>query len=370
MHLGAVTFHLSSQRPALLTLQRDDLGHQHLQVHLLGEHPHGRVHQLGAEDGQELLPHGLPLAPFAGTGPLRAPGRAALGSLRGRRRRMKMRMRMGRMRMMRAPIRSRPVPLLLLLVMVLVLQRLAERLPADGVRAVSGEMRRSVGEVGLPLVVGQEVVVVVVGGRGGVRAAAARRSHRRTAEGVSEAVQVLQAPVGAPVLVLAPAVDGAQPGVQLLLGLGLHRGRAAVGRGPAAPLGPVGRPLAGALTGPPLLPLVVSLGLCSSGAAAAFRSQGQLPGHVLHQRQARSRHGTRAGRGQFTNGGVIPELVGERVAGLFASLGMVELALVAKCAFFSWEVKTKKGAKHEGLQPAWSSNFCFDLLLQQLLTLL
>lgn len=62
---SGVTFDLSSHRPALLTLQCDDLSHQHLWVQLPGEHLHSRVHQLGTEDGQELLPHGLPLAPFA-----------------------------------------------------------------------------------------------------------------------------------------------------------------------------------------------------------------------------------------------------------------------------------------------------------------
>lgn len=241
---SGVTSDLSSQRPALLTLQRDNLSHQHLRVHLLGEHLHGRVHQLGAEDGQELLPHGLPLAPFAWTGPLSIPGRTALGSLR------RGRMRMGRMRMRRGPKRSGPVHMLLLVVVaVLELWRLAECMPADGVRAVRGEMRRSVGEVGLPL-------LMVVSRWGGVRAAAARHSWRR-AELVSEAMQVL---------VVAPAVYGAQTRIQLLLRLGVQRGQAVVRRLPAAPLRPVGRPLAGALTRPHPVLLLVFLGLCGTTA--------------------------------------------------------------------------------------------------------
>lgn len=333
---SGVTSDLSSQRTALLTLQRDNLSHQHLCVPLLGEHLHGRVHQLGAEDGQELLPHGLPLAPFARTGPLSTPGCAALGSLR------RGSMRMGRMR--RGPKRSGPVHTLLLVVVVAVLElwRLAEGMPADGVRAVCGEMRRSVGEVGLPL-------LVVVSRWGGVRAAAARHSWRR-AELVSEAMQVLQAPVGASILVVTPAVYGAQTRIQLLLRLGVQRGQAVVRRLPAAPLRPVGRPLAGALTRPHLVLLLVFLGLC--GTTATIRPKSQFLGHVLHQRQALSRHGTRAGRGLFLNGGVLPELVGERVAGLFATLGMVELTFVSKRAFFSWG---EKRAKHEGLQPFWFS---------------
>lgn len=242
---SGVTSDLSSQRPALLTLQRDNLSHQHLRVHLLGEHLHGRVHQLGAEDGQELLPHGLPLAPFGWTGPLSIPGRTALGSLR------RGRMRMGRMRMRRGPKWSGPVHMLLLLVVVAVLElwRLAECMPADGVRAVRGEMRRSVGEVGLPL-------LVVVSRWGGVRAAAARHSWRR-AELVSEAMQVL---------VVAPAVYGAQTRIQLLLRLAVQRGQAVVRRLPAAPLRPVGRPLAGALTRPHPVLLLVFLGLCGTTA--------------------------------------------------------------------------------------------------------
>lgn len=250
---SGVTSDLSSQRPALLTLQRDNLSHQHLRVHLLGEHLHGRVHQLGAEDGQELLPHGLPLAPFAWTGPLSIPGRTALGSLR------RGRMRMGRMRMRRGPKRSRPVHMLLLVVVaVLELWQLAECMPADRVRAVRGEMRRSVGEVGLPL-------LVVVSRWGGVRAAAARHSWRR-AELVSEAMLVLQAPVGASILVVAPAVYGAQTRIQLLLRLAVQRGQAVVRRLPTAPLRPVGRPLAGALTRPHPVLFLVFLGLCGTTA--------------------------------------------------------------------------------------------------------
>lgn len=137
-------------------------------------------------------------------------------------------MRMDRMRVRRGRKRCGPVSLLLLLmVMVLVamleLWWLAVRVPADRVRAVSGEMRRSVGEVGLPL-----LVVVGVSGWGGVSAAAARCSRRR-AELVSEAVQVLQAPVRASVLVVAPAVNGAQTGIQLLLRLRVQRGKTLVG---------------------------------------------------------------------------------------------------------------------------------------------
>lgn len=264
-----MTSDLSSQRPALLTLQRDDLSHQHLRVHLLGEHPHGHVYQLGAEDGQQLLPHSLPLAPFAGTARLSPPGRAPLGSL-GRRR-----MRMDRGRMRRGRQRSGPVSLLLLVVVaVRELRWLAVHVPADGVRGVGGEMRRSVGEVGLPpLLVG---VVVGVSGWGSVRAAAARCSCRR-AELVSEAVQVLQAPVRASVLVVAPAVNGAQTRIQLLLRLSVQRGRTLVGL-PAAPLCPVGRPLAGALTRPHVVLLLVFLGL----GGASIRSQSQFLGHILH----------------------------------------------------------------------------------------
>lgn len=269
------TSDLSSQRPALQTLQRDDLCHQHLRVHLLGEHLHGRFHQLGAEDGQELLPHGLPLAPSTGTGPLSPPGRAPLGSLR------RGRVRRSRMRMGSGLKRSGPVPLLVVVVVavaaVLEVWRLAERMPADGVRDVSGEMRRSVGEVGLPL-----LVVVSRGGR--VRA-----------ELGSEAVQMLQAPIGASILVVVPAVCGAQTRIQLLLRLGRQRGRSAVRRLPAAPLGSVGRPLAGALTRPHLVLFLVFLGLC--GPVAAVGAQSQFLGHVLHQQQALSRHRTRAGRG-------------------------------------------------------------------------
>lgn len=192
----------------MLTLQRDDLSHQHLRVHLLGEHPHGHVHQLGAEDGQQLLPHSLPLAPFAGTVRLSPPRRAPLGSLRW------WRMRMDRLRTRRGRKRSGPVYLLLLVVVaVLELWWLAVHVPADGVRAVSWEMRRCVGELGLPL-----LVVEGVSGWGGVRAAGARCSWRR-AELVSEAVQVLQAPVRASKLVVAPAVYRAQTRIQLLLRL-------------------------------------------------------------------------------------------------------------------------------------------------------
>lgn len=201
-----VTYHLSSLRPALLTLQRHDLSHQHLWVHLLGEHPHSHVYQLGAEDGQQLLPHSLTLAPFAGTAGLSPPGRAPLGSLR------RWRVRMDRVGVWRGRKRSGPVSLLLLLLVVALLELwwLAVCVPADGVRAVSRELRR------LPL------LVVVVGRLGGVRAAAAWCSWRRAVL-VSVAVQVLQAPVGASVLVVAPAVYGAQTRIQLLLRLSMQR---------------------------------------------------------------------------------------------------------------------------------------------------
>lgn len=208
-----VTSDLSPQQPALLTLQRDNLSNQNLRVHLLGEHPHGHVYQLGAEDGQELLPHRLPLAPFAGRTRLSPPRGAPLSSLK------RWRMRMDRLRMRGGRKRSGPVSLLLLAA-VLELWRLAIHVPADRVRAVSGERRRSVGEIGLPQLVG-------VSRWRGVRAAAARCSWRR-AELVSEAVQVLQAPVRASVLVVAPAVYGAQTRIQLLLRLSVQRGRTLV----------------------------------------------------------------------------------------------------------------------------------------------
>lgn len=127
-------------------------------------------------------------------------------------------MRMDRMRTRRSRKRSGPVSLLLLVVVVdmLELWGLAVHVPADGVRAISRETRSSGGEVGLPL-----LVVVGVSRWGRLRAAAARCSWRR-AELVSEAVQVLQAPIGASVLVVAPAVYGAQTRIQLFLRLSVQ----------------------------------------------------------------------------------------------------------------------------------------------------
>lgn len=50
-----------SPQGSVLTLEGQDLCHQNLRVQNLGESVHGRVHQLGAEDGQELFPDHLPL---------------------------------------------------------------------------------------------------------------------------------------------------------------------------------------------------------------------------------------------------------------------------------------------------------------------
>lgn len=50
----------SSERAAL-TLQQEDLPHQLLWVQQLRERLHSSVHQLGTEDGEQLLPHNVPL---------------------------------------------------------------------------------------------------------------------------------------------------------------------------------------------------------------------------------------------------------------------------------------------------------------------
>ena len=54
--------HVSLQRP-VLSLQHEDLGDEHLWIHHLRKHVHGRVHQVGTEDGEELLPDELSLPP-------------------------------------------------------------------------------------------------------------------------------------------------------------------------------------------------------------------------------------------------------------------------------------------------------------------
>lgn len=69
---------VSSER-RVLTLQHQDLSHQHLWVHHLREQVHGGVHQVSAEDRQEFLPDHVPLL-SAGSG-LRGLGRLPLGAL-------------------------------------------------------------------------------------------------------------------------------------------------------------------------------------------------------------------------------------------------------------------------------------------------
>lgn len=62
-------FFISFQRP-VLTLQLEDLNNQHLWIHLLRKHVHGRVNEVSTEDSEELLSDNLSLLP-ARTRPLR-----------------------------------------------------------------------------------------------------------------------------------------------------------------------------------------------------------------------------------------------------------------------------------------------------------
>ncbi|TNN57387.1 hypothetical protein EYF80_032463 [Liparis tanakae] len=195
----------------VLTLQLQDLSDQHLGVHQVGKRVHGLVHQLDAEDGEELLPDDLPLL-VAGTRP---PGRlpARGGGRPGR---------VGPV----SPGRVGPVlPLLLLPVVVdsatLEVGRLAVGGRVDRVGAVSGVARR----VGSHVAPGA-VMLVLESRRRPPRGRAVRAAAARGAVLLSGAVAVRAAPVHRPVLVVAHAPRGlrrltvyrAQTGVQLLLG--------------------------------------------------------------------------------------------------------------------------------------------------------
>lgn len=175
---------LSSQRPAL-TLQHENLGHQNLWIHLLRRHLHGRVHQLGTEDGQQLRPHGFSLLPSVGT-PLRPLRRLPQGAVPGQ-----VSNRCGWRRRTRK--RSGPVPLLLLLLAVgsavLEIRWVTVRMHAVRVGAVVGEMRWVVGEVGAVAADGPRLVLLVVEMR--LRGAAAARCTSRRAELLPHAVRVL-----------------------------------------------------------------------------------------------------------------------------------------------------------------------------------
>lgn len=125
---------ISSQRP-VLTLQHEDLSDQHLRIHQLRKHVHGRVHQAGTEDGEELLPDSLSLLPPAGIllCPMRRlPARALSRQAADPRR--------------TSPERNGPVLLLLAAVGSAVLEicRLTVRVHADWVCAIAGVMRWAV----------------------------------------------------------------------------------------------------------------------------------------------------------------------------------------------------------------------------------
>ena len=138
----------SSQGP-VLTLQPEDRGHEHLWIHGLREHLHGRVHQVGAEDGEELLANDLSLL-SAGLGRLRG---LPLGALPVDRRGM-------------TPKWIGPVRLLLAVVdsAVLVIRRLTVRSRrADRVGTVAVVMRLAVGgDIRAVAADGPEAVMVAV----------------------------------------------------------------------------------------------------------------------------------------------------------------------------------------------------------------
>lgn len=110
-----------------------------------------------------------------------------------------------------------------------------------------------------------------------------------------------------------------------------------------------------------------------------YVSQSQFLRHILHQQQALSRHRTQVGRGLFLRGGrklgVLPELVGRWVIGLFGSHGMVELTFGSVCTFFSWKKRNKTWWLGGGVtvwnkfnqisqnssQPSWFSIFVWKI---------